>query len=123
MDFSVTIEKEGNIVHDFYNGSYEPLDIFEERMQMIRCSINIDDNTQNMVRPYFTKAIKQINNLDDKHKIEFKGLLTNYKKIFLHLKIIALSPFSPYEKFVGTHHFSHTLKNTLILYYIIFCQK
>ena len=49
---------------------------------------NIDDNTQKMIRPYFTKAITQINNLDDKHKIEFKGLLTNYKKIFLHLKII-----------------------------------
>ena len=56
--------------------------------------INIDDNTQNMVRPYFTKAIKQINDLDDKHKIEFKGLLTNYKKIFLHLKIIFGDTFS-----------------------------
>ena len=49
---------------------------------------NIDDNTQKMIRPYFTKAITQINNLDDNHKVEFKGLLTNYKKIFLHLKII-----------------------------------
>nr|WP_321310817.1 DEAD/DEAH box helicase family protein [uncultured Campylobacter sp.] len=49
---------------------------------------NIDDNTQKMIRPYFTKAITQIDNLDDKHKVEFKGLLTNYKKIFLHLKII-----------------------------------
>ncbi|MCI6564026.1 DEAD/DEAH box helicase family protein [Campylobacter sp.] len=55
---------------------------------------NIDDNTQKMIRPYFTKAITQINNLDDKHKVEFKGLLTNYKNIFLHLKIIFGDTFS-----------------------------
>ena len=74
--------------------------------------INIDDNTQNMVRPYFTKAIKQINNLDDKHKIEFKGLLTNYKKIFLHLKIIFGDTFS--DKLNNRYIFIEILLKQLI---------
>ena len=74
--------------------------------------INIDDNTQKMVRPYFTKAIKQINNLDDKHKIEFKGLLTNYKKIFLHLKIIFGDTFS--DKLNNRYIFIEILLKQLI---------
>ncbi|MBR2222496.1 MAG: type I restriction endonuclease subunit R [Campylobacter sp.] len=74
--------------------------------------INIDDNTQNMVRPYFTKAIKQINNLDDKHKIEFKGLLANYKKIFLHLKIIFGDTFS--DKLNNRYIFIEILLKQLI---------
>ena len=66
---------------------YNILMPLEEKI-VAEATTNIDDNTQKMIRPYFTKAITQINNLDDKHKVEFKGLLTNYKKIFLHLKII-----------------------------------
>ena len=65
-----------------------------------------------MVRPYFTKAIKQINNLDDKHKIEFKGLLTNYKKIFLHLKIIFGDTFS--DKLNNRYIFIEILLKQLI---------
>lgn len=65
-----------------------------------------------MVRPYFTKTITQINNLDDKHKIEFKGLLTNYKKIFLHLKIIFGDTFS--DKLNNRYIFIEILLKQLI---------
>lgn len=74
--------------------------------------VNIDDNTQTMIRPYFTKAIKQINNLDDKHKVEFKGLLTNYKNIFLHLKIIFGDTFS--DKLNNRYIFIEILLKQLI---------
>lgn len=67
MDFSITIEKEGNIVHGFYNGSYEPLDIFEERMQMIRCSINIDDNTIGYIYLYDASDMENFYNKCDSH--------------------------------------------------------
>ena len=73
---------------------------------------NTDDNTQTMIRPYFTKAIKQINNLDDKHKVEFKGLLTNYKNIFLHLKIIFGDTFS--DKLNNRYTFIEILLKQLI---------
>ena len=72
---------------------YNILMALEEKI-VAEAIANIDDNTQKMIRSYFTKAITQINNLDDKHKVEFKGLLTNYKNTFLHLKIIFGDTFS-----------------------------
>ena len=53
-----------------------------------------------------------LENLDDKHKIEFKGLLTNYKKIFLHLKIIFGDTFS--DKLNNRYIFIEILLKQLI---------